>query len=130
MVSLLDRGQSDHIRCKAAFQAYQPFITTWPCITEAMYFLRALREWEGQKALWNLIERNAIQIHLSSLDEWKRIRQLMEQYQDTPMDLADASLVSLAELRNLPRILTLDSDFYVYRINGTGTFDVISLDSE
>lgn len=130
MVSLLDRGQSDHLRCKTAFQAHQPFITTWPCITEAMYFLGALRTWEGQKALWKLVERNAIQIHLSSIDEWKRISQLMEQYQDTPMDLADASLVSLAELRNLPRILTLDSDFYVYRINGTGTFEIIPLDSK
>lgn len=44
----------------------------------------------------------------------------MEQYRGTPMDLADASLVATAEVLNLSRIFTLDSDFYVYRINNTG----------
>lgn len=39
------------------------------------------------------------------------MRSLMEKYRDTPMDLADASLVALAETRGLKRIFTLDSDF-------------------
>lgn len=43
------------------------------------------------------------------------MHQLMEQYHDTPMDLADASLVATAETLNLTRIFTMDSDFYVYR---------------
>jgi uncharacterized protein len=54
----------------------------------------------------------------------------MEQYQDTPMDLADASLVVLAEVTGLKRIFTLDSDFYVYKINGKDSFDVVPLDSQ
>ena len=52
------------------------------------------------------------------------MRQLMEQYRDTPMDLANASLVATAEVLTLRRIFTLDSDFYVYRINNTGVFEV------
>jgi len=42
----------------------------------------------------------------------------------TPMDLADASLVVTAEILRLSRIFTLDSDFYVYRINGVEAFAV------
>ena len=49
----------------------------------------------------------------------------MEQYSDTPMDLADASLVATAEALNLTRIFTLDSDFYVYRINSTNALEVV-----
>ena len=41
---------------------------------------------------------------------------LMEQYRDTPMDLADASLVATAERLGLTRIFTLDSDFHIYRL--------------
>ncbi len=132
MVALLDRGQGEtHHKCKAAFKsATRPFLSTWPCLTEAMYFLRELREWEGQKALWTLIENDVIRIHPPNAEELKRIRELMEQYQDTPMDLADASLVSLAELRSLRRILTLDSDFYVYKLFGKDPFEVISLEVE
>ncbi len=40
----------------------------------------------------------------------------MSAYRDTPMDLADASLVTLAETLAEHRIFTLDSDFYVYRM--------------
>lgn len=50
---------------------------------------------------------------------------LMMQYQDTPMDLADASLVACAETLNQKRIFTLDSDFYIYRFKDTEAFEVI-----
>jgi len=40
------------------------------------------------------------------------------------MDLADATLVALAEERQLTRIFSIDSDFYTYRVNGR-EFDVI-----
>ena len=53
------------------------------------------------------------------------MRVLMEKYSDTPMDLADASLVAIAESQGLHRIFTLDRDFGVYRINGTTAFEVV-----
>jgi len=71
--------------------------------------------------------RGVISVHQPEPNEWERALELMEQYSDTPMDFADASLVTLAELRGARRVLTLDSDFYIYRINGTESFDVIQL---
>jgi predicted nucleic acid-binding protein len=45
------------------------------------------------------------------------MRWLMKKYQDRPMDLADASLVALAEEAGLSEIFTLDhADFRIYRI--------------
>ncbi len=40
----------------------------------------------------------------------------MEQYRDRPMDLADASLIALAETAGYTRIFSIDSDFYIYRL--------------
>lgn len=68
-------------------------------------------------------------MHNPGADERQRARELMGQYQDTPMDLADASRVSLADVTGLKRIFTLDSDFYAYRINGKDAFELIPLDS-
>ena len=51
--------------------------------------------------------------------------EMMEKYRDTPMDLADASLVACAESQGLHCILTLDGDFRIYRINGTTPFEVV-----
>lgn len=130
MVALLDKGQAEqHRKCVAVHQSITgPLLTTWPCMTEAMYFLGELRGWEGQKALWALIAKGAILIHSPQDDEWKRVSELMEKYQDTPMDLADGSLVALAEIKGLRKIFTLDSDFRIYRISGKGTFEIIPLD--
>ena len=55
----------------------------------------------------------------------RRAAHLMERYADRPMDLADATLVVLAEERGLSRIFTLDGDFHIYRINGRKRFDLI-----
>jgi len=49
----------------------------------------------------------------------------MEKYRDTPMDLADASLVAAAESPGLRRIFSLDSDFLVYKINGASAFEAV-----
>ena len=49
----------------------------------------------------------------------------MKQYQDVPMDLADASLISIAESRGYTRIFTIDSDFYIYRLADGSVLEVI-----
>jgi uncharacterized protein len=54
-----------------------------------------------------------------------RAARLMETYADRPMDLADATLVALAEERGTNRIFTLDGDFHAYRFKGRRHFDVV-----
>ena len=49
----------------------------------------------------------------------------MEEYQDTPMDLADASLVATAESLGLAEIFTLDHHFQVYRLKGSRPFVIV-----
>lgn len=126
LVALIDKNQSQNEQCRAIFAALSlPLITTWPAFTEAMYLLYQLGGWPLQRNLWQYIENGVLQIHFSEDTEQQRMRQLMEQYSDTPMDLADASLVVTAEVLHLSRIFTLDSDFYVYRINNTEAFVVV-----
>ena len=75
--------------------------------------------------LWQFTQRKALFLHPISPEEQQRIQDLMEQYQDVPMDVADASLVAAAEALGTRRIFTLDSDFYVYRWRRTEAFEVI-----
>ena len=55
----------------------------------------------------------------------ERAAELMERYSDRPMDLADATLVALAEDRSLKRIFTLDNDFHIYRLHDREHFEVV-----
>ena len=78
-----------------------------------------------QKALWQLVRRGALRLHIASPEEEERMQSLMEQYHDTPMDLADASVVAAAEALHVARVFTTDSDFYVYRRFGNQPFEVV-----
>ena len=49
--------------------------------------------------------------------ELSNTAQLMRRYEDVPMSLADACLVRMAELHRDSAVLTLDSDFRIYRKN-------------
>jgi len=66
-------------------------------------------------------------VHEIQEQDYPRLLELMEKYQDRPMDLADASLVLAAERTGFWRILTRDSDFLFYHIENQGTFDVIQV---
>jgi len=127
IVALLDRNDPNHKRCLIAAQQISaaPIITTLPCFTEAMYFVEKEGGYQAQKRLWSMQETGRLIVHPWNEIELERSNILMGIYRDTPMDFADASLVSAAEALNLTRIFTLDSDFYVYRLHGQDTFEVI-----
>jgi predicted nucleic acid-binding protein len=53
------------------------------------------------------------------------VAELMEKYNDTPADLADACLIQMAGELNTGDILTLDSDFRHYRWRKTKPFNLL-----
>jgi uncharacterized protein len=127
LVALVDQDDSAHARCVAALGTLpaSPLLTTWPCLVEAMYLLWRAGGLPAQEELWGYLADGLVVLYTPEAREWERMRVLMRQYRDTPMDLADASLVMAAERLNLRRIFTLDSHFHAYRINGTHPFEVV-----
>lgn len=127
LVAMFDRGDPWHARTVAALvrMGETTFVTTWACFTEAMHFLHRAGGLSAQENLWNLLENGVLQLHPSADHEPPRMRTLMRQYGDAPMDLADASLVAAAENLGLYRVFTFDGHFRVFRHSG-GHFDVIS----
>jgi predicted nucleic acid-binding protein len=125
LVALLDADEPDHERCRNALDLLRlPLLTTWPAFTEAMYLIGRAGGWTGQKALWQLVLREDLVIAPPSKRATERAAGLMEKYADRPMDLADATLVALAEERRITRIFTLDADFEVHRV-GRRRFEVV-----
>lgn len=126
LIALIDAGEPDHELCISTLQTVQlPLVTTWPAFTEAMYLLGRAGGWSGQHALWQVLLNDDLAIAEQQADSAARIAHLMERYADRPMDLADATLVALAEERNSRRIFTLDQDFSIYRLHGRAHFEVI-----
>jgi predicted nucleic acid-binding protein len=100
-------------------------VTTWACVTEAMHLLGRRAGWPGQEGLWHLIGSDAVQVLDLDQAGVKRANELMAKYQGLPMDLADATLVALAERLRQRSVFTLDSHFRIYRPNGRHYLQVV-----
>lgn len=87
--------------------------TTLSVVTEASYLLEDIQPAQLDFIQW--IKDGAIEIvDITGLD-FALIHTYMLKYSDTPMDFADATLVILAHKLKVNRIITLDTDFDVYR---------------
>ena len=95
--------------------ANYPLLTCEAVITEACFLLQ--RDSRSQQAVLSLVNRGAVQIAFSLSDQMKAIEELIARYENVPMSLADACLVRMAELYPESIVLTLDSDFRIYRKN-------------
>ncbi len=126
LIALLDAREPDHGRCVAALKSIDlPLLTTWSAFTEAMHLVGRAGGWHAQKALWQLVLNRDLDLATQSSESGGRIATLMERYADRPMDLADATLVTLAEERSERRIFTLEADFDIYRIHGRARFELL-----
>ena len=126
LIALIDADEADHPLCVDTLRTLSlPLVTTWPAFTEAMYLLSRAGGAAGRQALWRLVLTG--RLDLADLDRTavERSATLMGKYSDRPMDLADATLVALAESRQQRRIFTLDRDFQIYRLHGRGRFEIV-----
>jgi hypothetical protein len=99
-------------------------LTTWPVLTECFYLLNF--SWQVQDDLWLFIQRGGLEIYPLEREIQNRCRELMKQYHDLPMDLADATLVALGEKVGVSKIFTLDhKDFSVYRLKDKKRFTLL-----
>jgi len=97
--------------------------TCEPVLTEACYLLATLPG--GSQSVLRMLETGAVRITLYVEAELTPIKTLMTRYRNVPMSLADACLVRLSELNAAGVVLTLDSDFMIYRKHGRHTVPVI-----
>ena len=125
LVALLDADDARHEACLEAFsELSSPPVTTWPVLTEASYLLAEVPG--GPLALLELVRRGAVMVSPLDAADLPRLAQLLAKYADLPADLADCSLVRVAEREGLRTILTLDRrDFGTYRLHGRSAFTIL-----
>ena len=93
---------------------------TLPVITEVMFLLDFNVNAQTDFLLW--IYSGALEISEINQDDLKRISHLMKKYHELPMDFADASIVSTCEKLDTLYVVTIDSDFEIYRYRDRQSF--------
>jgi uncharacterized protein len=116
-LALANVDDDHHARARAASRALrEPLVTTWPVVTEVCHLLLARLGVDAELHFIRSARLGAFRVFDLGAAHLPRIEALMGRYADLPMDLADASLVVLAEEVGDGRILSTDErDFRTYR---------------
>jgi uncharacterized protein len=116
LVALFDPRDGQHQRCiKALKGVREPIRTTVPVLTEAFHMLGPGSV--GSDRLREFVLKGGLSVWWFDLPTLGRAFELMEAYDDHPMDLADASLVVAAESLGTRTVFTVDrKDFEAYRV--------------
>lgn len=117
LFALIDKSDAWHTRAAAAAPTVaEGWITTWPALTEATHLMTRRLGTRFAQVLMDEVADGGLLVWDIPQDQITRIPAMMQRYATLPMDLADASLVLLAEHLGHGRILTTDErDFGSYR---------------
>jgi predicted nucleic acid-binding protein len=124
-IALSNRRDRHHATAFAAAKrwANEGFVTTWPVLTEVCHLLVMRVGVHQALDFMDAVAQGAVNVPPLDEDALSRASYLMRRYRDLPMDLADASLVILAEQLEEGRILSTDlRDFSGYRWKNSQPF--------
>ena len=128
LVAYLNRADHHYRWAKSQLAGLSPPLLTCEAVLAETCFI--LQKYPGgQAAVLELLRRDAIRIGFSLQQEIEPISRLMARYANVPISLADASLVRMSEIFADSPVLTLDSDFRIYRRNGRQAIPLIIPDS-
>ena len=114
IVAYLHRGDAWHKAAVKFFRGWRgELLTTWPVVTEAAYLSETPK---ARLAIMQWLQRNLQALSLE-VGDTARIERYYRKYADQNPDLADLSLLAVAERTGVRDILTVDArDFAIYRL--------------
>ena len=117
-IALLHKNDQYHKKAEKVIMSLpnRRWITTWLVITEVTHMLMREKAFSAVQGLLDLCENGSIGLFHIENSHIPRLKQIMKKYQTLPADLADASLIILAEELGHGDILSTDRrDFSTYR---------------
>ena len=116
LVALFDPRDGQHQwAAKILGTLRERLFTTVPVLTEVFHMLQP--QSVGSDRVREFVMKGGVAVWFLDRPSLTRAFELMEQYADQPMDLADASVIVAAEALQTRKVFTLDkADFAAYRI--------------
>lgn len=125
LVALLNHRDRYHVWARDRFAEIKPpLLTCEAVLTEACHLLRRLPR--GESVVLEVLRSGAMEIVFALQAEALSVQEYRTRYANVPMDLADACLVRMTELHPGSSVLTLDSDFRIYRTRDRRVIPVIA----
>jgi len=127
LLALTNSKDNHHTRVFSVIRTLtEPLILPISVLPEICYLLASrLGHAAMRQFLQNLIASNTILETITPID-LQRATELLEQYADSRLDFVDATIVAIAERRNITRILSLDRrDYSIIRPRHCSYFEIL-----
>jgi predicted nucleic acid-binding protein len=122
IVAYYDARDDWHTTTEKFFENFRgQYVTTCAVVTEALYLLNI--DHRVANEFLRDLSNGLYSVEPLLTTDYARIAVLNQQYANVPTDFADLSLVAVAERLQLIDIVSLDSDFEIYRSHGKKTFN-------
>ena len=117
LVAFLNRRDEYHEWATTQWdQIAPPMLTCEAVISEACFLLSRMHS--GSESVMDLLQRKIVVPSFRLEDQIRPVQKLLKKYRSVPISLADACLIRMSELYPENCVLTLDSDFSLYRRDG------------
>ena len=123
LVALYRRGDSLHDAALRFLHGNRaPLLTTSPVVVETCHFLNV----RGKVELLSWVTKGGLNVAEVPTETYPALAANLEKYANLDIDLADATLIWLAELLGEYQILTVDQrDFTAFRLRGRKRFELV-----
>lgn len=125
LVAILDRSDHHHVICLETLKIIQPPMwTTWPVLTEVAWLIR--EQPKGLQRLWTLVETGLLRIANLPESCLSEMAQIQKRFPTLHLQLADMTLLLVAERDERKTIFTLDRrDFSVIQKKSRGKLKLL-----
>jgi uncharacterized protein len=114
LIALFNKSDRYHERILKFLKNFNGRLkTSWIVVSEVMHLLSFSVNAQLNFLEW--IARGGLIVEDIKSNDMDYLIKRIKKYSDLPMDLADASLMCLAERENILQILSIDSDFDIYK---------------
>ena len=90
----------------------EPLILPISVLPEICYLLASRVNHAAMRQLLQQLTKSETSLEVIDYTDLKRVNEILQQYSDSRLDFVDATIVAIAERRNITRILSLDRRDY------------------
>lgn len=109
LLAVLNSEDKYHAAATAFFDDFHgDLVVPSLVVTEVCYLAQVLISPEAEARFLDSIVREELRVEHPARADWTRMTQLVRQYADFPLGVADASVIAIAERLDVTRVATTD----------------------